>query len=82
MKVKDALELLSQMPPDADLRYLWDGEARSVVCHVWKARNGDVILADQDEPVYAVDERPADAPSEEDSLWRTPWLGDESKDKQ
>lgn len=73
MKVKDALKLLSQMPPDAELRYLWDGEARSVVRHVWMARNGDVILADQDEPVQVVDERPANAPGEEDSSWSTPW---------
>lgn len=82
MKVKDAQALLATMPPDADMKSVWHGEARSEVCHIWLARSGDVILADQDEPVHLVEDRPVDAPSEEGSSWVTPWLHDECKEKQ
>jgi len=81
MKVKDAQALLSTMPPDADMHYAWHGEARSAVCHIWLARNGNVIIADQDEAMDVVEERPVDAPREEGSHWATPWLNDEGKGK-
>ena len=73
MKVSNLIEKLSSLPPEADVGYVWDGEVRSYVSHVWLARDGSVVLADYGDVLYDGDKRPADAPTEsENRYWETP----------
>lgn len=73
MKVNTLIELLKKMPPEAKVRHLWDGAARSGIEHVWLSRLGDVITADCGEVCYQSEDRPEDAPtSEENRYWETP----------
>lgn len=71
MRVKELKELLAAMPDDAFVRYVWDGEPRSTVRHVWLARCGAVMLADEREVVYSADSRPKEAPGDEEPYWHT-----------
>ena len=80
MNVKDLLESLSKMPKESPVDYVWDGEARSVVRHVWLSKKGRVILSDQDEVVYTSSTRPVDAPGDECSYWKTEIVEDENDD--
>lgn len=70
MKVAALIEALQQMPPDAEVAYIWDGRARSTVEYVWYARTGQVMLADYGCTVYSADERPLMAL--EAKYWTTP----------
>lgn len=69
MNVKQLIEILKQMPPEAEVRCIWDGEPRSEIVHTWLARNGVVMLADSNEVVYSEESRPPWANS--DPRWRT-----------
>lgn len=72
MKTSELIKALQQMPPEADVGYLWDGAVRSAVQVVYLSREGQVVLADYDNVVYHDDERPSSAPTEaEDPYWRT-----------
>ena len=73
MKVKDLIEQLKAMPPEAEVFHLWDGEARTEINCVWLAQSGKVITADFDEVAYSTKTRPTGAPTEdEDPYWKTP----------
>lgn len=64
MKVKDLLLILREMPPDADVGYVWDGCMRSEAAHVWLAISDDDV-------VYNTEDRPENAPAEsENAYWR------------
>ena len=71
MTVARLLAALARMPLTADVRYVYDGEARSDVDHVWLSRDGHVVLAQSDEPVYSKESQPSNA-VEEDGYWYTP----------
>ncbi len=58
MKVKELIESLKQMPQDAYVWHLWDGEARTQIKHVWLAREGRVITADDKQVCYTGKTRP------------------------
>ena len=73
MKVKDLIDELQKMPQDAEVLHLWDGEARTVIEHVWLSNGGNVITADHDMVCYSTKNRPIDAPTMGDiRYWRTP----------
>lgn len=78
MNVKELRDLLSTMPDDATVRYIWDGEARSTVRHAWLSRGGDVMLADEREVVYSTSSRPLLAPGDEDRFWETAPVTDDA----
>ena len=58
MNVRELIEALGSLPQDAKVTYLWDGEPRSTVVHAYLARSGDVVLADDCEPVYELEDQP------------------------
>ena len=60
MKVYQLISRLKEMPQDADVWHIWDGDARTEVECVWVGRNGRVMTADIDESVYSLEDRPKD----------------------
>lgn len=77
MKVSKLIERLQQMPPDADVFHLWDGELRTAIEHVWLSRDGVVGTADFNQVLYTGDSRPIDAPTEQENrYWSTPSQSD------
>lgn len=75
MKVRELIDALKVMPAGAEVLHLWDGKARTAIEHVWIARDGNVITADNGMVCYLTETRPAEAPtSEEDMYWETPEL--------
>lgn len=74
MTAKELIAELSKLPPDVEVRYVWDGEVRSDVRHCWLSRNGQsIVLADYDDKVYSEEDRPVFAPTKkEDPYWKTP----------
>lgn len=73
MTVGELVARLRELPQDAAVGYVYDGEVRGSVLHVWLARDGCVVLADANDVVYSTSSRPVDAPTEkEDRYWRTP----------
>lgn len=73
MTVKELIAALSKLPGDANVRYIWDGEARGSVEFVYLAKGGEAILNDFGEIVYSDESRPMDAPDEkQNSYWYSP----------
>jgi hypothetical protein len=73
MKVKELIERLKLMPPNADVWHLWDGEVRTEIERVWLARSGDVITSDVGMICYSSETRPVISPkSDEDPYWQGP----------
>ena len=71
MNVCQLIAVLGTMPPDAEVRQMWEGAARSVIDHVWLSREGYVVTAEGGEISYDSGDRPIDAPSvEQDRTWR------------
>lgn len=65
----ELIKTLCLLPPELQVRFVYDGEARGEVHHAWKAWNRDcIVLADSDEVVYSNDARPEDI---SDYYWRT-----------
>lgn len=67
MKVSELIEALKAMPQDAEVGHVWDGAYRTDICHVWVARNGKVMTADDDMVVYYTDDRPEGAPTQDEA---------------
>ena len=75
MKASELIAALQEMPPDAEVWHLWDGEARTQIRHVWLSLGGRVITADSGMVCYTGSTRPRTAPTaEEDLFWETPDL--------
>lgn len=73
MTVLQLIKALRKLPKDAEVYHLWDGEARTMIEHVWVSRGGDVITADCDMVCYSTKTRPRKAPTEKkDPYWKTP----------
>lgn len=79
MKVKELIEVLKQMPEDAEVCHIWDGEPRTSIEFVWLAREKTeddkqlVVTSDYDQTCYSEDVRPIGAPTErQDRYWSTP----------
>ena len=69
MTVKDLIAALEKQPPDAKVKVIWDGAARTEVEVVYFARNGSVMLAETGDTVYGDDERPEGAQSDAYGNW-------------
>lgn len=64
MKVKDLIKELEKMPQDASVWHIWDGEPRTEIEMVYKAKNGDVMTISEGMPCYTDEFRPEGAPDE------------------
>jgi len=72
MKVKELIEKLKELPPEAKVFHLWDGRPRTQINVVYEAKNGNVVTSDYDMVCYPSSARPKDAPnSDEDEFWET-----------
>ncbi len=72
MKVKELIKELQKMPQHADVKHVWDGEARTEIELIWLARDGFVATSDYDQIVYSNGSRPENAPTERQRMyWRT-----------
>lgn len=72
MNVRDLIARLLEMPQDAEVFHLWDGEPRTKIEVVWFAPSGKVITSDVDEPCYSPQNRPAGYQDENlDYVWTT-----------
>lgn len=73
MKVHELIEALKDMPAEAEVLHLWDGDARTKIEHVWLSRGGQVITADNNMVCYWTEVRLIDALIKEESrYWKTP----------
>ncbi|MBE7649145.1 hypothetical protein [Tenacibaculum finnmarkense] len=72
MTVKDLIEKLKELPQDARVFHLWDGEPRTAINVVYETKNGAVMTADYEQVCYSSSARPKEAPdSEKNSCWET-----------
>ena len=71
MKVKTLIEKLKELPQDAKVYHLWDGEPRSKISVVYKARNGNIITSGLNQICYSTESRPIYAPTEEENQFWT-----------
>ncbi len=72
MTVKDLIEKLKELPQDAKVFHLWDGEPRTSINVVYETKNGAVMTADYEQVCYSSSARPKDAPNrEENRYWQT-----------
>lgn len=72
MTVKELIEKLKELPQNAKVFHLWDGEPRTAINVVYESKNGSVITSDYKELCYSTSARPKNAPtSEEDRYWKT-----------
>ena len=75
MKVEELIKELKKMPANAEVYSLWDGSPRTRANTVHLARNGKVVIADNDSVVYYNTARPIEAPTElENGFWKTPGI--------
>lgn len=73
MKVHELIAILSKLPHNYDVLYVWDGEARSEVHHAFTSKGGYVVLADQCDTIYSDKSRPLGAPDQKtDPYWNLP----------
>lgn len=73
MKVRELIEKLQDMPPDADVMHIWDGAARTEINFVWVSKSGKVMTADYGQVVYRDVSRPLGAEDEKaNRYWQTP----------
>jgi hypothetical protein len=73
MRVEQLIEELKKMPQKAKVFHIWDGEPRTAINMVYKARCGKVMTADWGEVCYSTEYRPKDAPTKkEDRYWSLP----------
>ena len=72
MIVKDLIKKLKELPQDAEVFHLWDGEPRTAINVIYETKSGKVMTSDYDQYCYSSDARPKDAPnSEQDKYWKT-----------
>ena len=72
MKVKELIEKLKELPQDARVFHLWDGEPRTAINVVYETKNGAVMTADFSQVCYLSSARPKDAPNrDEEEYWET-----------
>jgi hypothetical protein len=69
MKVHQLIKVLQSMPQEAEVLHVYDGSPHDIE-HVWLSRNGDVITSFCSEPVYSLNDRPAN--SSDERFWHTP----------
>lgn len=70
MIVKELIKELLNMPPEAKVKIIYDGEPRLDCSIVYLARNSKVMLTDYNENVYSIKSRPITAHSKD--IWTTP----------
>jgi len=62
MTIKEIIEVLQTMPPNAKMGMLWDGAVRSYVEGIYLSRSGDVVGSPKGQPAYYDEDRPKNAP--------------------
>ena len=73
MTVKELIIELKKMPQEARVFHIWDGEPRTAINVVYKAKNKSVITSDYEMVCYSTNARPEEAPtSQENPYWETP----------
>lgn len=70
MKCSELIAKLQTMPQDHPVFFVYDGMPRGQVMHAWQAVNGQIIMADSCEPIYANEHRPDEFKNE--IYWSTP----------
>lgn len=72
MKNKELIEILQQLPLDAECAILYDGACRLDVNVVYLARGTHIVITDLREVVYYDTDRPVFAPSQNiNPYWNT-----------
>jgi len=69
MKVKQLIAQLQNMPQNAEVLHLWDGEPRTAIEFVWLTEHGRVVTSDYGQICNNMD-RPPMAPK--NGPWYTP----------
>ena len=73
MNVSELIKALLEMPQDAEVWQLWDGEPRTVIESVYLSKSGTVITSDFGMGCYSESAMPVDAVVSEGELyWQTP----------
>lgn len=72
MQVKDLIKELQKMPPNAEVKHVWDGAARTDIDMVYLAQSGFVITIESDMVVYHDEDRPINAPSSDKEAFYRP----------
>lgn len=73
LTVSQLIAVLSKLPPDLRVGYLWDGCVRSEAAMAYEAKGGFVVIAQAGEVVYDDEDRPIGAPTPaECQYWDTP----------
>jgi hypothetical protein len=72
MKTSQLIEILKELPQDADIVYLYDGWCTCEIEGAYFAQGGEVILID-DGVVYHDENRPIGAPGEKDDRYFHPY---------
>ncbi|WP_417832787.1 hypothetical protein [Terasakiella sp.] len=73
MTASELIEKLKQLPQDARVFHLWDGEPRTEINEIWLSKRGHIVTSDFSQVCYSTAARPVDAPDEKTApYWRTP----------
>lgn len=73
MKVCELIDVLQQLPDDAQVSVVYEGCARMDIGNAWLANSGKVVIAGEHAPIYYDEDRPKGAPSEEEI---SEWIAD------
>lgn len=82
MNVKELRKELANLPDEAVVFCIWDGEPRSLITNVWLSRDGRAMLCSSYAVVYSSEARPVWAPGDEDRYWDSPaivWPSDSTQ---
>ena len=60
MNVKQLIDKLLEMPMDAPVLHIWDGDPRTEINIIYLAKNGEVMTADYNQSVYTKEAWPED----------------------
>jgi hypothetical protein len=74
--VAQFMAVLSTMPPDAEVKFLFDGFITPHASAVWLARDGRVIIAQAGDTVYRAADQPAGVESTD---WEPPPFDDPAR---
>lgn len=69
MKVIEAIEILKKLNPNLDMGYLYDGAVREDVNLIYESKGGKVVIADYGLVCYDNEDRPINAPNEEEEKY-------------
>jgi len=72
MNVRELIDALKDLNPEAKVGMVWDGANRTDVDVVYMSRSGEVCLSWFGQTVYETEDRPVHAPTrEQEQYWKT-----------